>query len=292
MMATVDTEGFYQLSRDNINRRIEHSIEVAETSGALQTIATAGAMAQSCGLPLMARLRKQQTNKATTNKADNPFLPYNPSLYVGDISASHVCLLNKFNVMPRHLLMVAKEEEDQSVPLTPADFFSLSFMLSNVGGLAFYNSSELSGASVNHKHLQIISSPLSDSGDFAFEGILNQSKLGDSIGCVEGFPYPHLAVRLPEHGSVSERGNFAYQNYLRMVARLSLIVDLNGWLPPYNLLMSKSWLWLVPRKQPEVEGIAVNALAYAGAIMLDSRAQLQQLAKMGFAQLLQAAAKE
>jgi ATP adenylyltransferase len=77
-----------------------------------------------------------------------------------------------------------------------------------------------------------------------------------------------------------------------MVARLGLIVDLKGWLPPYNLLMCKNWLWLVPRKQPSVEGIAINALAYAGAVLFDDRKQLQQLAEMGFSDLLQRAAKD
>jgi ATP adenylyltransferase len=292
MDVTVETEGFCQLNRDNIRPRVEQSFEHAVASSELQTIATVGAMAQSTGLPIMARLRKRPPPKSKKKKLKNPFLPYNPSLYVGDISSSHICLLNKFNVMPRHLLMVAREEEDQSMPLTPADFFSLSFMLAHVGGLAFYNSSELSGASVNHKHLQIISSPLADKASFPFETILNDSLLGDTIGCIEGFPFPHLAVRIPATGSVLERANFAYQNYLRMVARLGLIVDLKGWLPPYNLLMCKNWLWLVPRKQPSVEGIAINALAYAGAVLFDDRKQLQQLAEMGFSDLLQRAAKD
>ena len=52
----------------------------------------------------------------------NPFLPYEKEMFVADISRTHLCLLNKFNVIPHHLLIVTREFEDQETLLTMKDF--------------------------------------------------------------------------------------------------------------------------------------------------------------------------
>ena len=46
------------------------------------------------------RARQQQGKTAPAN----PFLPYEEDLYVCDLSPTHVCLLNKFNVVDHHFL--------------------------------------------------------------------------------------------------------------------------------------------------------------------------------------------
>ncbi|ROS01568.1 ATP adenylyltransferase [Sinobacterium caligoides] len=281
------------LSLDDMSDRVKESVAYARHHKALKTIATAGAMAQSDGLPVLIRVCKQQRQRSSSTgvESGNPFLPYDEGLCVGDISATHVCLLNKYNVMPRHVLMVAKHEEAQAMPLTPADFHAFCFTIGALGGLGFYNSSAQAGASVNHKHLQLIASPLGDHGDFPFLNILEKYGPVEGIDCVAELPFDNLVVRLPKMATVAERAKSAYQLYLRMVARLGLICDINGALPPYNLLINRDWLWLVPRTTAEVEGIGINALGYAGAILLTDRGQLQTLKRIGVSALLRQAAK-
>ena len=43
----------------------------------------------------------------------NPFLPHDPDLFVADISATHFALLNKFNIIDHHLLVVTRAFEPQ-----------------------------------------------------------------------------------------------------------------------------------------------------------------------------------
>lgn len=51
----------------------------------------------------------------------NPFLPYEEDLWVSHLSDTHTLLLNKFNVVPHHLLVVTRQFESQQDPLNAAD---------------------------------------------------------------------------------------------------------------------------------------------------------------------------
>jgi ATP adenylyltransferase/5',5'''-P-1,P-4-tetraphosphate phosphorylase II len=87
----------------------------------------------------------------------NPFSPYDPLMYVANVPPTHVCLLNKFNVVDQHLLAVTAAFEHQAVRLNAADFAAWWACIGAVGeGLGFYNCGPESGASQPHKHMQII----------------------------------------------------------------------------------------------------------------------------------------
>ena len=51
----------------------------------------------------------------------DPFAPYDEALWVEDLSPSHTLLLNKFNVVPYHVLVVTKDFQQQTDPLTLQD---------------------------------------------------------------------------------------------------------------------------------------------------------------------------
>jgi len=110
----------------------------------------------------------------------NPFLPYEQNLKVCDVSSTHVCLLNKYNVVPNHTLVVTKEYKSQTDFLTKDDFHAtwkclLAYDHSGGSGLAFYNGGgKASGASQRHKHLQIIPLPFSDDNDEIIDGDVNE----------------------------------------------------------------------------------------------------------------------
>lgn len=49
----------------------------------------------------------------------------------------------------------------------------------------------------------------------------------------------------------------------------------------YNVILSKQYMVLVPRQQERVDAIAVNALAFAGTILISSKAGLQDVKDKG-----------
>jgi ATP adenylyltransferase/5',5'''-P-1,P-4-tetraphosphate phosphorylase II len=88
----------------------------------------------------------------------NPFLPPDPDLFVCHLSASHSLVLNKFNVVPHHVLVITREFAKQEEPLTAEDMeatLAVVQCMPGDGGLAYFNRGPCSGASQPHKHIQV-----------------------------------------------------------------------------------------------------------------------------------------
>lgn len=261
----------------------------ARAAGALQTIAASlhfveqegirfGVHVPAAGHGQMAHARKGEWSHA------DPFLPYDPYMFVADLSQTHVCLLNKFNVFSHHLLIVTRAFEEQQAPLNAADFAALLQCMAQVEGLAFYNAGRAAGASQRHKHLQLAPFPLWP-GEIGLpvEAALDVATLGEESR-VRTWPYLHAAVRLDDWGmdDPEDAGKEMARRYRALLAALELDrEDGDGLLPPYNLLATRAWMLLTPRVRAEIDGIPVNALGFGGSLLARTPAQLEHLRTLG-----------
>ena len=59
---------------------------------------------------------------------------------------------------------------------------------------------------------------------------------------------------------------------------------------PYNLLVTRRWMLLVPRSAECVEGVSVNALGFAGSLFVRDAAQMEVIKRLGPMTVLQRAA--
>ena len=50
---------------------------------------------------------------------------------------------------------------------------------------------------------------------------------------------------------------------------------------PYNLLMTRDWMLLIPRLREHAEGISINALGFAGSLFVKGPAEMQRLLALG-----------
>jgi ATP adenylyltransferase len=50
---------------------------------------------------------------------------------------------------------------------------------------------------------------------------------------------------------------------------------------PYNLLLTDAWMLLVPRTRELYAGISINALGFAGALLVRNQAQMTLLRRVG-----------
>ncbi len=158
------------LKPGNLWSRTKEQTEHALQSGALQPIPTRYVFVEQDGVQFFVRIsdlarkdedrKKQDEATARLGKEINPFLPYDEDMFVANISDTHLCLLNKFNVVDYHLLIVTRQFEEQESLLTFKDVEAMWACLDEVDGLVFYNSGEPSGASQRHKHLQLVPFPL------------------------------------------------------------------------------------------------------------------------------------
>src|SRR5215813_96042 len=224
-----------------------------------------------------------QTAAAGTS---NPFLPYDPDLFVASISPTHISLLNKFNVVEHHLLIVTRAFEDQQSQLTQKDCEALLIALTEIDGLAFYNAGPVAGASQRHKHLQLI--PLPSIGPrLPIESLLRFVQMAGATGTVPRLPFLHAYAPMDPGWTNPQKDSgasfFACYRSLLRAAGLSVDATVGSRAPtaPYNLLATRRWLLLVPRSQECFEGISVNALGFAGALLVKDAAQLDLLRKHG-----------
>jgi ATP adenylyltransferase len=58
---------------------------------------------------------------------------------------------------------------------------------------------------------------------------------------------------------------------------------------PYNLLVKRQWMLLVPRSAEHVEGVSVNALGFAGSLFVRDAAHMALIEGLGPMTVLQRA---
>lgn len=264
--------------------------------GALQPIPTASEIIETEGVTFLVRVlanlvRKDEAKKeerqktAASGKEFNPFLPHEEALFVADISETHLCLLNKFNVVDHHLLIITRAFEDQNQLLTVPDFDALMTCLAEFEGLGFYNGGTEAGASQRHKHLQIVPLPLSDQGTaIPIDPLMATAIFEDEIGTIPSFPFRHGIMRLSwENGGVPGICQ-QYDQLLTSVGLPPITPEQPG---PYNLLVTREWMLIVARSQESFAGISVNSLGFAGALLVRNAEQLEVLKQHGPIQVLE-----
>lgn len=251
---------------------------------AILSIPTEPDVIEQSGVAFQVRIIKALAMKALLTAAKSnadPFLPYDPDLFVAEISPTHMALLNKFNVVDHHLLIVTRAFEAQEALLTRADCAALLIGLAEIDGLGFYNAGPAAGASQRHKHLQVIPFLSSTEPRLPIEPLLRAVKMAGATGTVPGLPFLHAYAPMDPDWIDPRRDGAAsllacYHSLLRAVG-----LPIAGTAAPYNLLVTRQWLLLVPRSQELFEGISINALGFAGALLVKDTAQLAMLRKHG-----------
>lgn len=215
----------------------------------------------------------------------DPFLPHDPDLFVGDISATHFALLNKFNVIDHHLLIVTRAFEPQEALLDLDDFMAWFVGLTPFDGLGFYNGGRDAGASQPHKHLQIVPLPLGDAGQpIPITPLIERARFDGAIGTLPGLGFRHAFTRL-DPGSPATLAAQALERYRRLLDTVGVrAVDIGGrphQSAPYNLLATREWMLVVPRSAEQSGGIAVNSLGFAGSLFVRDARHLDIMRRVG-----------
>lgn len=295
------------------------TVRAARASGALQPIATDLHRIEEAGVRFLVRVQASLAQKereaaeraaagevsADGEAADggarraNPFLPHDPRLFVAGLTPTHFCLLNKFNVVDGHLLLVTRAYEDQERLLTVADLEAMALCLAEIDGLGFFNGGTAAGASQPHKHLQLVPLPLDPEptreGRRRAPAVPIEPLLAPVLAAAEagtpatvpGFAFRHAALRL---GGAPGTGELV-RGYRALLAAAGLAAADDASAntrpaAPYNLLLTRRWMLIVPRSREAVHGIGVNALGYAGSLFVRDEIAMATVARTGPLRLL------
>jgi len=277
----------------------------AIAEGALQPIGTRQESVEDGGMSFLVRVAENLQRKAEDKarqrvksekegKAFNPFLPPEPELTVAEISERHVAVLNKFNVVEHHLLLVTRHFEEQEALLTFEDLEALWVCMGEYGALGFYNGGKVAGASQRHKHLQMIPLPIA-AGDppTPLDPLIERAAPGPGITTLDTLPFPHRFRRLEPDtlGDPQQAAARLRADYLTMLEALGIPpVTVDGEArqsAPYNLLLTRRWMLVVPRSREHCGSVSVNAMGFAGSLFVRDEAELQWVRETGPMHMLQ-----
>jgi sulfate adenylyltransferase (ADP) / ATP adenylyltransferase len=213
----------------------------------------------------------------------NPFLPWEPLLQVDQLEGGHVVLLNKYPVQSCHLLLITGEWKPQQGWLEGADWRAVAKVAADTGGLWFFNSSALAGASQPHRHLQLLPRRGDEPSCPLAASIAQQLRQ-------EQPPWP-WAYRISPRQDPLGCTDLAdiYASHCRELGLGQ--PGLHGQpLHPYNLLFDDRWFLTVRRLQEHCAGFSVNGLGFAGYLLATHRSDLNWLQQKGPWALLEAVA--
>ncbi len=295
------------LQKGTLWEKIVTKTEESLKTGAQLPIPTAYEFIEDAGIRFFVRIlsslqqkdedRQKRQESSSSGKTINPFLPYEKALYVADISDTHVALLNKFNVVENHLLIITRRFEDQETLLTLRDFEALWVCMAEYDALGFYNGGEAAGASQPHKHLQMVPLPLAPEGPgIPLEPLLEGAGLKGSTGTIPGLPFLHGFIRL-EHNSIDspiDAARKTFRLYGNMLGHVGIeppeSEGIKRQSSPYCLLITREWMLLVPRSREFFDSISINSLGFAGALLVRNSEQMDVLKKHGLMTALKSVA--
>lgn len=276
--------------------RAARASQSAQEQGALVTIPTHLEFVEDDGALFALRVlrdrpRKEQATLEARAQGHNPFLPYDERLFVAEVSDTHVCLLNKFNVVADHLIFVTRAYESQDLPLTIADLAALWTGLREIDGLGFYNGGTLAGASQPHRHLQLVPGPLGEPpARFPLEPLLRKSApTAGRVARIPGFRFPHAAANVESLAAspIEEAAPALRALYVRLLLEMGRDPERPG---AYNFLLTREVALLVPRARESWKGISINALGFAGSLFARTRADVDAITAAGPFEVLEAVA--
>lgn len=256
-------------------RRVE-TITRREQGCGLESVPTACEVFEEDGIPYQLRILlgvhpKKEAKKEQKKTGRNPFLPPEPNLYVGDFSHTHGAVLNKFNVFGGHLLVITREFAPQEGLLDGDDFDALLMAMQGVDGLGFYNAGRQAGASQPHRHLQVAPLPLVPST----EGL--PTPIDAAITAGQPLPFTHSFASLGGRPLARANAPRLFELYKSLMADQGLA---NGD-RPYNLLLTRRWMMVVPRCLDRFERVSINALGFAGSLLVRDRGRLDLVKALG-----------
>ncbi|WVN85968.1 uncharacterized protein L203_101126 [Cryptococcus depauperatus CBS 7841] len=226
--------------------------------------------------------------------------PYVPELFLGSLEGFEgeegmSILLNKYAVLPEHMLLTPFSFQPQSLPPTPPQLALAYLILLSASRhptrprkmLSFYNGGEGAGASQPWRHLQFIEVP---SGRAPIEEWIQSMSFErkDKPLIVPDLPYLHIVHPLPSASQMSyPLTPESIENLIDTLApALMKLLDMafdaarrhgsikdGGW----NLLMTLEHIHLIPRTRPSFPlpdphpPLELNSLGYAGLMLVRSQ---------------------
>ena len=212
----------------------------------------------------------------------NPFKPWDKILEIDSIGNSHQLILNKYPVQLGHVLLITNEWKEQNGWLDIKDWEAIKEVNKDTSGLWFFNSGPLAGASQPHRHIQLLRRDPSELSCPREKWILALNNLNYKN---EKFS-KNIILKKFSKSLNEENINEIYKD---LSYNLGLGDPRNDKKPkyPYNLIFTDRWMIIIKRKTDNLFGISINALGFAGYILVTEKSNIKYLRELGPEKLLE-----
>ncbi|EGV64293.1 bifunctional AP-4-A phosphorylase/ADP sulfurylase [Yamadazyma tenuis] len=212
----------------------------------------------------------------------NPFEDPEPELtIIEDFGAQNQfrIVYNKFPVVPRHIMLLTKEFKSQTTPLSPDELIGTFSILKKLSEdkenqwFGFYNCGEASGASQPHKHVQFMTLP-KDFTPFPLLAVENSDSFipttkREPLQLPE-LPMAHFIAKLPPKlDDLDEESLVLYFSSLLQRA-LTVLRENDAKSISYNVIMTTSFMMVVPRSHGKYEDLGINSCGILGLFLFKS----------------------
>jgi len=206
--------------------------------------------------------------------------------------------LNKYSVVEEHFLLVTKEFQSQTSPLSPSDLVQAYLLLraARAAGkhiFAFYNCGDRSGASQPHKHLQFF--PTENEDGPPIERLARAARIDkdDKPFALSTLPFANHVRRLvlpvsATHAELEPALTGAFIELLELcISTVRHAADYPVGPPSYNVVLTVGHMYVFPRLRETHllavtrEPLGVNALGFAGLLLVKSPAELEAVRAEG-----------
>ena len=271
---------------------VEAATAQAAQSGTLRPIETQSLTLPDAGVDFVVTHTPNRPHNAAASgqtSHDDPFLSAKANLYLGDLSDTHYCALSESSIYDHELLIVTREFEHQETLLRMRDFIAMCTCLREYDGLGFYDAGPTAGATEIHKHLRLVPLPLAG-GELEvpmMSVLAGVDKFGVRIRNAPALPFAHAFGWIGNElfDEPLRAGEVTYDLYVDMMEMLGMRgtrTDGEFRQPvPYNMLLTRRWMLLVPRSQAAYTGVTVSGLVFAGSMLVENDEQLSTLREHG-----------
>ncbi|KAI7901684.1 ATP adenylyltransferase-domain-containing protein [Cokeromyces recurvatus] len=247
-------------------------------------------------VPALAQKKSNQKVEEDGKKC-NPFENPEPALVVKELD-EHRILLNKYAVIPNHLIIATKEFKKQSEPLMPNDLYESFKVLKDFGSsqpaLAFYNCGEESGASQGHKHMQVLPLQHESNPQPPVKKLFDEihDRHVGQIYAINKLPFVHVILPLDNNiirnaNTREELTDYLVQMFFGILDAMfqQLRENAQPLNTSYNFLMTQDFMMLVPRSNEKASiehngktfEFSVNSLGFAGLLLCKTEEELEVL---------------
>jgi ATP adenylyltransferase/5',5'''-P-1,P-4-tetraphosphate phosphorylase II len=189
-----------------------------------------------------------------------------PNQVIGTINSTHILALNIYPVFrPQYLLLTFDSYRSQSEALDLQDVEASWDFLCTEGGedyYVMYNCAQEAGCSRNHKHVQILQKPeiSSPESGFRFFPDIEEHKTMTKV------PYVYFLQYFNQRISMEAIEVFGiYREVLRKCRKtLGIKKDDEETVCPHNVVLTKNWMLVIPRRTGTYKGVMVNAAGMMG----------------------------